>query len=142
MALNTLQPDLVRFEMRMVQGQDPHAREQKRPGGFSRFLSGLGKTLGAIAMPLSFIFPPMALASAGMYGLGAMGDMGQARAAKKVAEKNQREQSTMVSFPGLDIGGGAQAIAPAAFDMSAREQAVMNVLDTRGAAMHDMTRRV
>lgn len=142
MALNTLKPDLVRFEMRMVQGQDPTVREQKKPGAFSRFISGLGKTLGAISLPLSFIFPPMAIASAGMYGIGAMGDMGQTRAATKAAEKQQREQNTMVSFPGLDIGGGAQAIAPASFDMSAREQAVMNVLDTRGGAMQDMARAI
>ena len=137
-----MNPDLVRFEMRMVQGQDVNVREQKRPGAFSRFISGLGKVLGSIAMPLSFVFPPAALASAGMYGIGALGDMGQARAAQKVAEKAQREQNTMVSVPGLDIGGGAQAIAPAGFDLSAREQAVMNVLDTRGGAMQDMARSI
>lgn len=134
--------DLVKFEMRMVQGQDPYQREQKRPGGFSRFLSGIGKVLGAVTMPLSFIFPPMALASAGMYGMGAMGDLGQARAAQKQAQKQANEQNTMVSFPGLEIGGSASALAPAAFDMSAREQSVMNVLDARGGTMQAMTHQI
>ena len=69
MSLNTIKPDLVRYEMRMVQGQNPHVREQKKPGAFGRFLSGMGKILGSIAMPLSFIFPPAALGAAGMYGV-------------------------------------------------------------------------
>ncbi len=34
MSINTVQPDMVRYEIRMVQGVDPNVREQKRPGAF------------------------------------------------------------------------------------------------------------
>lgn len=141
MALNTIRPDLVRFEMRMVQGQDPHVREQRKPGAFGRFLSGLGRVLGAVAMPMSFIFPPAAVAAAGMYGVGAIGDQSQARTAARQAEKAQREQATTVSFPGLSLGetGG---IEPASFDMSMRDQEVMRVLNARGGSMTEMAHGV
>lgn len=138
--MNLVTPDLVRFEMRMVQGQDPHVREQKKPGGFGRFLSGLGRILGAIAMPMSFLFPPAAIGAAGMYGLSALGDGMQAKAYGKQAEKAQREQNTMVSFPGLDIG--SSAIAPASYDRSIRDEEVMGVLGARGGAMMDMAQRI
>lgn len=139
MALNTIRPDLVRFEMRMVQGQDPHVREQRKPGAFGRFLSGLGRVLGAVAAPMSFIFPPAAIAAAGMYGVGAIGDQSQARTAQKQAEKVQREQATTVSFPGLSTGEGPQ---PASFDMSMGDQDVMRVLNARGSSMTDMAQRI
>jgi hypothetical protein len=139
-ALNTIQPDLVRFEMRVVQGVDPHVREQKRPGAFGRFLSGLGKILGSVAMPLSFIFPPAAIGAAGMYGVGAIGDQMQARAYGRAMEKMQREQATNVVFPGLEPGG--TGIRPAAFDHSVRDQQVMDVLDARGGAMSGMAREI
>lgn len=138
--MNLVTPDLVRFEMRMVQGQDPHTREQKKPGGFGRFLSGLGRILGAIAMPMSFLFPPAAIGAAGMYGMSALGDGMQAKAAGRAQEKAQREQNTMVSFPGLDIGGSA--IAPASYDMSVRDTEIMGVLGARGNSMTDMAQRI
>lgn len=141
MALNTIRPDLVRFEMRMVQGQDPHTREQRKPGAFGRFLSGMGRVLGAVAMPLSFMFPPAAIAAAGMYGVGAIGDQSQARSAVKQAEKAGREQATTVSFPGLDMGNGS-AIRPASFDVSMRDQEVMRVLEARGSSMMEMANRI
>ena len=140
MALNTIQPDLVRFEMRVVQGVDPHVREQKRPGAFGRFLSGLGKILGAVAMPLSFIFPPAAIGAAGMYGLSAIGDQVQRRAYGKAMDKAQREQATNVVFPGLESGG--TGIRPAAFDHSIRDQQVMDVLDASNGAMTGMAHRI
>lgn len=136
MSLNTIKPDLVRYEMRMVQGQDPHVREQKKPGAFGRFLSGIGKVLGSIAMPLSFIFPPAAIGAAGMYGVGAIGDGMQRRAYANAAEKAQQERPQQASFPGLEIGG--MQMTPASFDLSARDQQVMNVLGARGHSMTDM----
>ncbi len=141
MALNTVQPDLVRFEMRMVQGVDPHAREQKKPGAFGRFLSGMGKILGSVAMPLSFVFPPAAIGAAGMYGVGAIGDQVQQRAYAKQAEKMQRERTTQVVFPGMEMHGG-HGPQPAAFDFSASDQQVMQVLDARGGAMNDMAHQL
>jgi len=139
-AYNPITPDLVRYEMKMVQGQNPHEREQKRPGRFGRFLSGIGKVLGAIAMPMSFIFPPAAIAAAGMYGIGAIGDGAQKRAYAKAAEKQQRESMTRVAFPGLDVGmGGASQIRPAAGSFSAGDMQVMQVLDARGGTVPAMT---
>lgn len=139
MSLNTIRPDLVRFEMKMVQGQDPHVREQRKPGAFGRFLSGVGKVLGSVAMPLSFIFPPAAIGAAAMYGAGAIGDQSQARAYNKAMEKQQRDQATNVSFPGLDVGGGMQ---PASFDMSTGDQEVMRVLGARGNSLTEMSQSI
>ncbi len=141
MALNTIQPDMVKFEMRMVQGENPHAREQKKPGAFGRFLSGLGRVLGSVAMPLSFIFPPAAIGAAGMYGIGQIGDQVQTRAYANAAEKAQRQQATNVAFPGLQLGG-ASAVRPAAFDMTGRDQSVMDVLSARGGSMSEMSQKI
>lgn len=135
---NNIKTDLVRYEMRMVQGQDPHVREQKKPGAFGRFLSGLGRVLGAVAMPMSFLFPPAAIGAAGMYGMSQIGDGMQARAYGRAMEKQQRDSMTQVAFPGLEIGGGPQ-VRPAAGSFAAGDQAVMNVLDARGGSMSEMS---
>jgi len=141
MSINTVQPDLVRYEMRMVQGVDPNVREQKTPGRFGRFLSGLGKILGSVAMPLSFLFPPAGLAAAGMYGLGSIGDQVQKKAYVNAAEKAQKERPQQASFPGLEIGGMPMA-QPASFDLSARDQQVMQVLGARGGSMNEMSQGI
>ncbi len=134
MSLNTIKPDVVRYEMRMVQGQDPHVREQKKPGAFGRFLSGLGKVLGSVAMPLSFIFPPAAIGAAGMYGVGAIGDGMQKRAYATAAEKAARERPQQASFPGLEIGSMQMTSA----GVSNSDRQVMQILDARGHSMSDM----
>jgi len=139
-ALNTIQPDMVRYEMRMVQGQDPLVREQKRPGGFGRFLSGLGKILGAVAAPLSFIFPPAAIGAAGMYGLGTIGDQMQVKSYQRAAEKVQKERPQAAAFPGVEIDG--MPVQPASYDLSARDQQVMKVLDARGTSMSAMSQQI
>ncbi len=140
MAFDAIHPDLVRFEMRVVQGQDPHVREQRKTGGFGRFLSGIGKVFGAIAAPLSFIFPPAALASAAMYGVSAIGDQSQARAYARAANKQQREGTTQVSFPGLDVSSANAQ--PASFDLSAKESDTMKLLGIRGNAASSMSRSI
>ena len=140
MELTPIQPDLVRFEMRMTQGVDPTVREQKKPGFFGRLLSGLGRVLGAVAAPLSFIFPPAAIGAAGMYGLGAIGDQMQAKAYQKQTEKMQREGQTQASFPGLQLDNSA--ISPAGFDVSASDERVMNVLFSRNDAMMEMAHSI
>lgn len=127
--------------MRMVQGQNPHEREQKRPGAFGRFLSGVGKVLGAVAMPLSFLFPPAAIGAAGMYGMGQIGDGLQQRAYTRAYEKQMKDSMTRVSFPGLGVGGSSQ-IQPAAGTMGANDQQVMQVLDARGGSMTEMAGRI
>ena len=138
---SNINSDMVRYEMRVVQGQDPHAREVKRPGKFGRFLSGLGKIFGSIAMPLSFMFPPAAIGAAGMYGIGAIGQGMEARSYAKAAEKMQQQQHTRVSFPGLQMGGMSQ-IQPAAGTMAGNNQQIMQVLDARGNSMTDMSQRI
>jgi len=136
--IDTVKPDLVRYEMRMVQGQNPHEREQKRPGAFGRFLSGVGKVLGAVAMPLSFIFPPAAIGAAGMYGMGQIGDGLQKRAYSNAYDKAMKDRMTQVSFPGLGVGGSSQ-VRPAAGSIASGDQQVMQVLDARGTSMSDMS---
>jgi hypothetical protein len=139
-SIGGVDPSLVRYEMRMVSGQDPRVREQKKPGFFGRLLSGLGKVLGAVAMPLSLIFPPAAIAAAGMYGVGQIGDQMQGRAAQRAAENAQKNAPQQASFPGLEIGGAQ--IEPASFDLSMRDRAVMNVLGNRGTAMNQMAQQI
>lgn len=134
MEFQPIKPDLVRYEMRMVQGTNPHAQEQKRPGAFARFLSGTGKILGSVAMPLSFIFPPAAIGAAGMYGAGAIGDQMQQRIATQQMEQMQRQQQTTVSFPGLGVGGQS-GLQPASGTVEAYDQDVMNVLFHSNEAM-------
>ena len=134
MELRPIQPDLVKYEMRMVQGVDPAVKEARKPGFFSRLLSGLGRVLGAVAMPLSFIFPPAAIGAAGMYGIGQIGDQMQAKVAQKQMEKQQRQQQTQVSFPGLEMD--QSAVQPASYDMSASDERVMNVLFSRNELMN------
>lgn len=138
---NIVKPDLVRYEMRMVQGQNPLEREQKKPGAFGRFLSGIGKVLGAVAMPLSFLFPPAAIGAAGMYGIGAIGDGVQKKAYSKAYEQAMRNQTTQVSFPGLGVGGGSP-MQPVAGSPAARDVQVMQVLDARGSSLTDMSKRI
>ncbi|MBI4212517.1 MAG: hypothetical protein HY540_07765 [Deltaproteobacteria bacterium] len=132
MSLSPIQPDLVRYEMRMVQGVDPKAQEQKKPGAFGRFLSGMGKVLGAVTFPLSFLFPPAAIGAASMYGVGAIGDQVQGNAYQKQMEKMQRENATTVAFPGLSVGGSemtpASAIGPG-------DAQAMDVILSRNEAM-------
>ncbi len=135
MSLSTVQPTLIRYEMRMVQGVDPHTREQRKPGFFGRLLSGLGRVLGAVAAPLSFIFPPAAIAAAGMYGLGKIGDQMQVSSAQKIAQK-QQQAMTPVSYPGMQLD--ASAVNPAGFDVSAQDAQVMRVLYSRGDAQTAM----
>lgn len=137
MSFSRVQPTLVKYEMRMVQGQDPRVREKRKPGFFGRLLSGMGRILGAVAAPLSFIFPPAAIAAAGMYGLGKVGDQMQLSAYKKMVEK-QQQANMPVSYPGMDIGSAGGA-TPASFDVSAQDARIMDVLFTRGNAQTGMT---
>lgn len=128
-----VRPDLVKFEMRQTSGRPAWMKEAKRPGFFGRLLSGLGRLVAGVAAPLSFIFPPAALAAAGMYGVGQIGDQIQYRAYQKAMENQSQLQNA--SFPGLDLGGSS--FRPAS-SVSAQDQRVMDVLfsrDTASAAM-------
>lgn len=136
MSFSPVQPTLVKYEMKMVQGIDPHVREQRKPGFFGRLLSGIGRVFGAIAAPLSFIFPPAAIAAAGMYGLGKIGDQVQMSAYKKMQQK-QQVAAQPVSYPGMELD--ASGVSPASFDVSARDAQIMDVLFARGDASASMT---
>lgn len=133
MDFTPIKPDVVKYEMRMVQGVDPYAREQSTPGGFARFLSGAGRVLGSVALPLSFLFPPAAIGAATMYGTSAIGDQMQQRVYMKQMEQMQRQNATTVSFPGLGVGGGG--LQPASGTVSAADEQVMNILFKRNDAM-------
>ena len=136
MSFSTVQPTLVKYEMRMVQGIDPHVREKRKPGFFGRLLSGLGRVLGAVAAPLSFIFPPAAIAAAGMYGLGKVGDQMQISAYQKMAEKQQQAMQP-VAYPGMELD--ASGLSPASFDVSVHDARIMEVLFSREDARTAMT---
>ncbi len=134
MHFNTVKPDLIKYEMRVAQGMDVHQKKQKRPGGFARLLSGMGKVLGSVAAPLSFLFPPAAIGAAAMYGVGTLGDQMQQRAYLKQFEHAQRQGATVVAFPGLDTGA-AGLVSPASAGMTQADAEVMSVLNSRNRAM-------
>lgn len=133
MEFQPVKPDLVKYEMRMVEGENPYQKEQKRPGAFARFMSGAGKVLGSMAMPMSLIFPPAAIGAAGMYGMGAIGDQMQQRIYVNELQKMQQQSMTSVSFPGLGVGPGG--VQPAAGSVPAADEQVMGILFQRNNAM-------
>lgn len=132
-----VRPDLVKFEMRQATGTPAWQQEIKKPGGFGRFLSGLGRIVGAVAAPLSFIFPPAALAAAGMYGASSIGDQIQAKSYQRAMEAQAQRNPQNISFPGLDLG--SMGIQPASSPLSQKNEMVMNVLFARDGASQAMT---
>lgn len=129
MNFNPIRPDAVKYELRYAGGVDPFMTEKKRPGGFGRFLSGIGRFFGAVAAPLSLVFPPAAIGAATMYGLGQVGDQVQYNAYKK-SMQGQQGPGPMV-IPGLETGpsaGGATSV-------STYEESVMDVLYARNDMM-------
>lgn len=135
-----VRPDLVKFEMRQTTGIPAWQQEAKKPGFFARLLSGLGRIVGAVAAPLSFIFPPAALAAAGMYGVGAIGDQIQAKSYQKQMEAQAKRNPQNISFPGLDLGGFG--IQPAGGNVSPQNAMVMDVLFARDGASLSMAHRI
>lgn len=131
-----VRPDLVKFEMRQATGTPAWAKEIKKPGFFGRLLSGMGRIVGATAAPLSFLFPPAALAAAGMYGVSALGDQMQYRAYEKAMHSASQRSLENVSFPGLDLGN--IGIQPAAHAVSPQDEQIMNVLFARDQASLQM----
>jgi hypothetical protein len=138
-SFSKVQPTLVKYEMRMVQGIDPTVREQRKPGFFGRLLSGIGKVLGAVAAPLSFIFPPAAIAAAGMYGMSKIGDQMQVSAYKKQAQKQQQAMQPAV-YPGMELD--SSNIRGASFDVSTQDAQIMDVLYSRGDAQTAMMQSI
>lgn len=131
MDYRSIKPDQVKYEMRMVQGEDPFAKHQKRPGGFGRFLSGLGRVVGSLAMPFSLLFPPAMIGALSMYGIGQIGDQVQASAYSKAMQQQAAHQGQHASFPGMeDMFGGAPA-----YQLSAVQSDVLNVLYARNDLM-------
>lgn len=151
MEFKGIQPDLVRFEMRRTSGRQAWEKEVKKPGGFSRFLSGMGRLLGSVSAPLSFVFPPLALASAGMYGLAGMGDYVQAKHYGRMMEAQANKGLQNVVFPGLDggpVGGVSMGtpqqsqIQPAGYAVSPQQDRVLDVLFAREDAMMHMAQQI
>lgn len=123
-----IQPDTVKYEMRMVQGQDPFTVHQKKTGGFGRFLSSVGRFFGAIAAPLSFIFPPAMIGALGAYGLGKIGDQIQYKSYSKAMQLGAVHTPTNAAFPGAEDIMGGGPVSPIQAD-------ILNVLYSRNDLM-------
>lgn len=133
-----VRPDLVKFEMRKTTGRPAWADPPKKQGFFGRLLSGVGRFFGAVAAPLSFMFPPAALAAAGMYGVAQIGDQIQYKAYARMMKDREESSLQNASFPGLEMGGGsAMGFQPAtgtSAAISTQNEMVMNVLFARDGA--------
>lgn len=142
MEFKGIQPDLVRFEMRRTSGAPAWEKEVKKSGGFSRFLSGMGRLLGSVSAPLSFVFPPMALASAGMYGLAGVGDYVQSKHYGRIMEAQANKGMQNVVFPGMDGGQSQGMTQPVGYAVSAQQDQVVDILFAREDAMLHMAQQV
>lgn len=140
MEFQGVRPDLVKFEMRQATGTPAWAKEVKRPGFFGRLLSGVGRIAGAVAAPFSFMFPPAALAAAGMYGAAGIGDQVQFRAYQRAMESASQRDLTNAYFPGLDMNTGG--LQPASTPLSPKDEMVMNVLFSRDSSSLAMAHEI
>ncbi len=134
MDFSPIRPDVVKYEMRLASGENPFVQEQKTPGGFGRFLSGVGRFFAAVATPMSLIFPPAAIGAAGMYGVGQIGDQIQQRSYMNMMKQTPQ----YISYPGLDTPppqGGIQMMSSGTTGLSAQQETVMDVLFARNDMM-------
>lgn len=97
MEMSAIKPDVIKYEVRALSGVPIGQAQTKKTGGFARFLSGIGRLFGAIAAPLSLVFPPAALGAAGAYSMSRIGDMMQVGAARK-------QMASQASAAGQDLG--------------------------------------
>ncbi len=136
MEFSRLRPDIIKYEVRELAGTNVQAAQHKKRGGFGRFLSGMGRMLGAIAAPLSFIFPPAALGAAGAYGVSKIGDMVQLGAAKKMMRDQQSTEQPLgqVFIPGL-TQTAMDLTRDTGVSAGSRDQQAMGILMAR----NDMT---
>lgn len=141
MDFNPVSPDIIKYEMRGMGGDPAATQEKRKSGGFGRFLSGLFKFIAAPLTVLGAVFPPAAIGAAGAYGLGAVGDQMQARAAAKNAQQSAPPQQYF--FPGVDTGAmndASASLAPESTPVpTAMQQRVMDVLYARNDTMIDST---
>ncbi len=135
-----VRPDLVKFEMRQTTGTPAWEKEIHKPGFFGRLMSGVGRVVGAVAAPFSFMFPPAALAAAGMYGVAGIGDQVQYRTYQRAMESASQRNLTNTSFPGLDTGN--IGLQPASASVSTNDQQIMNVLFARDQASLSMSQGI
>jgi len=142
MNFSPIRPDAVKYEMRMISGENPFVQQQKKPGAFGRFLSGIGKFFAAVAAPMSLVFPPAAIGAAGMYGIGQICDQMQYKSYQKMMEQQAVPQS--ISYPGLDLSGPSTGVAPggAFIPISAQQETVMDVLFARNGMMLDSAQKI
>lgn len=97
MSVSGIRPDAIKYEVRHLSGVPINQAQAKRPGAFSRFLSGIGRLAGAVLAPLSLICPPAILGVAAARSMSVIGDMGQVGAARKQME-------TSANGAGQDLG--------------------------------------
>jgi hypothetical protein len=106
MQFQPIQKDVLMYEILNLSGRPAAQAQRKRHGAFGRFLSGLGRFVGAIAAPLSFLFPPAGIAAAASYVGAGIGDFIQQKAAVKVMKQQNRDvmdaqQMGQIYIPGL-----------------------------------------
>jgi|GEM_PF-967571 len=143
MNFNPIKPDVIKYEMRMVGGENPIEQQQKKPGAFGRFLSGVGKFFGAVSAPLSLIFPPAAIGAAGMYGVGQIGDQMQYRSYQKMMDQQASPQ--YISYPGMDLSpspGGVVTSKSPGYQASLNDESVMDILFARNDMMLESAHKV
>ncbi|MBI2346572.1 MAG: hypothetical protein HYV03_06795 [Deltaproteobacteria bacterium] len=129
-----IKPDVIKYELRTISGEDIHEKV-RRPGGFARFLSGVGRLFGAIAAPLAFLFPPAAIGAAAAYGATSVGDMLQGRAYRKFAAQQQGGGAPLY-LPGLEQSAhDLTKDGPLAQPVSQREQQALDLLAARNDLM-------
>lgn len=148
MEFSRVRPDVIKYEVRQLSGTPIDQARQHKRGGFARFLSGLGRILGAIAAPLAAFFPPAAIGAAAAYGVSKIGDVGQMRAAQKNAEEAANQQQTMTPsvIPGVDMAMDLARDPVKMFNPlaagSPRDRQVAQVLLARNEMMMDSVRQV
>lgn len=133
-----IRPDVIKYEVRTISGESIQSQAQHRPGGFARFMSGLGRIIGAIAAPLSFIFPPAAIGAAAAYGVSRLGDTMQYRSYQKMAAQQQEQGSAPLYVPGVEQSSfDLTKDNPHAQPVSRQDERIMNVLFARNDMMLD-----
>ena len=102
-----VKPDVIKYEIRQLNGVTAaESQVNKRKGKFGsifgKLLSGVGRFVGAVAAPLSVLFPPAALGAAAAYGFAKLGDVAQARSA------DSRMDGMMQAYGNMSPGQSAQ----------------------------------
>lgn len=136
-----IRPDVVKLELRSMSGEAIESRV-KRPGGFARFLSGVGRFFGAVLAPLSVVFPPAIFGALGAYSASRVGDIMQRKAYEKAASQQTRDTGPMI-LPGLEQSAHDLTKDTAMVkSVSQQDQRMMDLLYARNEMMIDTAQKI